>query len=383
MSTYSRYDALGFYKLLNIDINATEEQIRQNYKDLAKKYHPDYNTSEDAVNIFKQLSAAYDMLKDSNTRLKYNLLSMVYNKEHFPNIKMLCILKNMHGQEDINIRAFRLVEITGKGLLHSSIDKVYYCSPYEASSVIEKITKHNWLYGFLGITALFANIKAIFSNIFKINNKKDNLLLFIHNALAYELENKFDEALTMATLARDFAEKNDLVYINKYINKLKDNRSIPLKKWNINKLRRIQLFYPVILFLGIFTVCSYFNLKAVEEQRKGGTKLNEVVIYNNTQTSYNDVSVAKIFDIPVNIYDKKQLYHLKDDTTARHGADESFDIYKNIEKHTTVRVTGYTADKKWARIMFDNGVMAFVKSQSLEQGIGKDIPLWSKIYTEE
>ena len=89
------------------------------------------------------------------------------------------------------------------------------------------------------------------------------------------------------------------------------------------------------------------------------------------------------FDIPVNIYDKRQLYHLKKDTVSRHGADDNFDEYKNLQKQTTVRVTGYTADGKWSRIMLDNGVMTFVKSDSLEQGIGKEIPLWSKIYKEE
>jgi uncharacterized protein YgiM (DUF1202 family) len=118
-------------------------------------------------------------------------------------------------------------------------------------------------------------------------------------------------------------------------------------------------------------------------QRKGVTKLNELVIYSDGKTTYSDVSVAKIFDIPVNIYDKKQLYYFKKDTIARHGADDNFDVYQNVPKQTTVRVTGYTADGQWSRVMFDSGVMAFVKSDSLEQGIGKEIPLWSKIYKEE
>ena len=383
MGINNRYDALGYFKLLNLDTNSSEEQIRQNYKELAKKWHPDYNTSENAINVFKQLSIAYDTLKDPNSRLKYILLSMVYTSETFPDMKMLSVIKNMHGIEDINIRAIKLNEITGKGLTHSSINKVYYCSPYEASSTIEKITKHNWCFGFWGLTALFANIGAIFSNICNINNKKHNMFLFIHNALSYELENKYDEALTLAILAKECATKDDLPYINKYIETLKNASVLPLKKWNFNKLKRIQLFYPVVLILSIFAVYSYLNLKAIEQQRKGATNLNEVVIFNNGQTSYSDVSVAKIFDIPVNIYDKKQLYHVKKDTVTRHGADEKFDVYRNIAAKTTVRVTGYTADGNWARIMFDSGVMAFIEAEYLVQGIGNDIPLWSKIYKEK
>ena len=65
-----------------------------------------------------------------------------------------------------------------------------------------------------------------------------------------------------------------------------------------------------------------------------------------------------------------------------HGADKDFDIYQTIEQGTTVRITGYTADKKWFRVMFDNGEMAFIEANSLEQGIGNEIPLWSKIYKE-
>ena len=42
----------------------------------------------------------------------------------------------------------------------------------------------------------------------------------------------------------------------------------------------------------------------------------------------------------------------------------------------------YSSDKKWSRVMFDNGEMAFIESDKLQQGIGKEIPLWSKIYKE-
>ena len=65
-----------------------------------------------------------------------------------------------------------------------------------------------------------------------------------------------------------------------------------------------------------------------------------------------------------------------------HGADKSFDVYKIVEKGATVRITGYTADQKWLRVMFDNGEMAFIEANKLEQGIGNKIPLWSKIYKE-
>ena len=40
------------------------------------------------------------------------------------------------------------------------------------------------------------------------------------------------------------------------------------------------------------------------------------------------------------------------------------------------------ADKKWYRVMFDSGEMAFIEADKLAKGIGNEIPLWSKIYKE-
>ena len=97
---------------------------------------------------------------------------------------------------------------------------------------------------------------------------------------------------------------------------------------------------------------------------------------------YNDVAVSRIIDLPVDVNDKRRLYHTTMDVKAMHGADYSFDVYKVVEKGVTVRVTGYTSDRKWLRVMLDNGEMAFIEADKLEEGIGKEIPLWSKIYKE-
>ena len=123
-------------------------------------------------------------------------------------------------------------------------------------------------------------------------------------------------------------------------------------------------------------------LKNVEGLKKNSVSVKEIVVFSDGRKAFSDVAVARIFDIPVDIHDKKYLYHLTQTTQAMHGADESFDVYATIEAGETVRLTGYTADKRWSRVMFDNGEMAFVKSEVLQQGIGKEIPLWSKIYKE-
>lgn len=383
MLNINKYDSLEYFKILDVTSNSSDEEIRQKYRDLAKYWHPDHNIAPNAVDMFQKISLAYEILKDKQSRLKYILLSIIYSKHNFPDMNSLCVLRNMHGQEDINMRAFHLIEITGKGFSHSAINKIYYTSLYEAPGVINNITRHNWLHGFLGVTAIFANIRALIQNYLAINNRKENLALLLHNSLAYKDEQKNSEAITLAMLAKEYATKEEIPFINQYISSFNDASLMSIKKWNFKKLKRIQLFYPLALFLGIVCLWGIVKLIDIEKNNQNNVNVKEVVVFQNGQKAFSDVAVARIFDIPVDVYDKQRLYHVIKTTNAMHGADKEFDIFKTVEKGTTVRLTGYTADNKWVRVMFDSGEMAFVEADTIEQGIGNEIPLWSKIYKEK
>ncbi len=382
MNKKNKYDSLGYYQILDVSFSSSDDEIRQKYRELAKFWHPDHNTDSKAVDMFQKISIAYDVLKDPKLKLKYTLLSIIYNSQNFPDINALCTLKNMHGQDDLNLRAFHLVEITGKILGHTKIDKIYYCNPLEAVNVVRQISKHNWLYGFWGISAFFLNIAALFHNFFALNNKKANLLLHLHNALAFESDGKYPEALTSALLAKEFANNDELFFINLYVKQLGNYTPLSVKKWNLGKLKRIQLFYPCILICLVFLLLGGLYLKDIEDSRKNSVNVKEVVVFRDGRKAFSDVAVARIFDIPVDVHDKSKLYHVTQNTQAMHGADRSFDVYGTVEQGTTVRLTGYSSDKEWYRVMFDNGEMAFIESSNLQQGIGKEIPLWSKIYKE-
>ena len=376
------FDGLGYYNILGVSKFVLDDELKQKYRDLAKFWHPDYNKDVKAVDIFQQLSIAYEVLKNPETRLKYDLLSLIYNKSNFPNMNALSVLRNIHGQEDVNMRAFRLIEITGKGLTHKKIEKTYYCSQYEAMSVVKQITKHNWLKGFWGLSAFWANIIAIVKNISNIENRKENLFLCLHNSIAYHDENKNEEALTLAILAKNFANKDELPCIESYIRTFTNTNPYGLKEWNLSKLKTAQIMYPVYFVVTLLFLFTARYLHNIEMIKKNTDSVKEVVIFSDGKRAFSDVAVAKIFEIPVDVYDKTMLYHVTSRVDARHGADLSFDVYETIEKNTTVRVTGQTVDNKWLRVMFDNGEMAFIESSKLEKGIGKDIPLWSKIYKE-
>jgi curved DNA-binding protein len=64
-----------YYKILGVEKTANDAEIKKAYRDLAKKYHPDKNPgSKTAEEKFKEISEAYEVLKDSDKRKKYDQL---------------------------------------------------------------------------------------------------------------------------------------------------------------------------------------------------------------------------------------------------------------------------------------------------------------------
>ncbi|XP_042504580.1 chaperone protein DnaJ-like [Macadamia integrifolia] len=61
-----------YYATLDVDRNATLQEIKTSYKKLALKYHPDLNKSSGAEEKFKEISAAYEVLSDDEKRSLYD-----------------------------------------------------------------------------------------------------------------------------------------------------------------------------------------------------------------------------------------------------------------------------------------------------------------------
>jgi len=62
-----------FYEILGVSRSADDKDIKAAYRKLAMKYHPDRNPDDDkAEQKFKEISAAYDVLKDSQKRAAYD-----------------------------------------------------------------------------------------------------------------------------------------------------------------------------------------------------------------------------------------------------------------------------------------------------------------------
>ncbi|KUJ07610.1 heat shock protein DnaJ, partial [Mollisia scopiformis] len=61
-----------YYAILQVPQSASLELIRENYKRLALKYHPDKNNSPNATKEFQLLARAWDCLKDEGKRREYD-----------------------------------------------------------------------------------------------------------------------------------------------------------------------------------------------------------------------------------------------------------------------------------------------------------------------
>lgn len=74
-------DFTDYYAVLGVKPDASQEEIKRAFKVLARKYHPDVSTEEDAQAKFQGVSEAYEILKDAEKRAEYDELRAYVNTQ--------------------------------------------------------------------------------------------------------------------------------------------------------------------------------------------------------------------------------------------------------------------------------------------------------------
>lgn len=67
-------NTMDYYKILGVNKDADENEIKKAYRKLAIKYHPDKNLgNKEAEEKFKEINEAYEVLSDKDKRSKYDM----------------------------------------------------------------------------------------------------------------------------------------------------------------------------------------------------------------------------------------------------------------------------------------------------------------------
>jgi molecular chaperone DnaJ len=61
-----------YYEVLGVARTVTKEELKKQYRSLARQYHPDVNGEPDAGERFKEISEAYEVLSDDDKRAAYD-----------------------------------------------------------------------------------------------------------------------------------------------------------------------------------------------------------------------------------------------------------------------------------------------------------------------
>jgi DnaJ-class molecular chaperone len=78
-----------YYKILGLDSSASDTEVKKKFRELAKKYHPDKNPSENSKERFQEIQDAYERIlkRIVEKPARHNTPNPKTKEQQFPIVK--------------------------------------------------------------------------------------------------------------------------------------------------------------------------------------------------------------------------------------------------------------------------------------------------------
>jgi curved DNA-binding protein len=111
-----------YYQILGVDENATQQQIKQAYRALALKNHPDRNKDDQAAAArMKEINESYAVLSDREKRRQYDSLRHLYGSSAYGHFRQTFSEQDIYRGSDIQ----QIFEEIGRAFGFRNFDEVF------------------------------------------------------------------------------------------------------------------------------------------------------------------------------------------------------------------------------------------------------------------
>jgi hypothetical protein len=210
-------DPKGYYKLLGVKTNASQEEIRNAYRKKSLEVHPDTSKSTNAHREFIDLQQAYQVLRDSRTRAEYDSIGVEVprqetqegttreeSKEDFDPIR--CSLCNCVSAQPRYVVFWETVSFLKT--IRNPVQGIM-CTKCAGDQAYQA-TKKSLIFGWWGIWGLVFTPIAVAGNISGGEKPPENNgRILLHQAWYFAKQGRLDIAYFIATDAEKFLQASN------------------------------------------------------------------------------------------------------------------------------------------------------------------------------